>query len=195
MMKIPSGPFAAYIFDCDGTLADSMGLHFEAWTYALRRHQAPFEFTKELFRSLAGVGHLHTVEKFNRDYHCQLDPERVIADKERWMWENLEQVQSIEPVVAFLETVWEKYPCAVASGGERKTVRHIVNCLGLTKKVKTIVTQEDVEKSKPAPDLFLLAARRLGVEPEQCLVFEDSTLGIAAAIEAGMDWVQVPGRF
>ena len=101
------------------------------------------------------------------------------------------QTLPIEPVVELVHQFHGAKPLAVASGGTREIVTKILSALGILKKFDAVITTEDYRQGKPAPDPFLEAARRLGVAPERCLVFEDTTAGIAAAKAAGMQWVLV----
>lgn len=190
---IPEGDFEAYIFDNDGTLALSMGLHFEAWQFAYRNNGAQFTLTRDFAQSLAGVCMLETVRRVNAAFGETLDPEKVVADQEAYYRENLHRVPANEPVAAFARRISQTHPVAVASGGVWDTVTRTLEAIGLREVFNVIVTQDQVRNSKPAPDLFLEAARRLNVRPEKCLVFEDGQLGMQAAAAAGMQAVLVKG--
>lgn len=189
--QLPAREFQGFIFDCDGTLADSMPLHFQAWRAAFTAHQAPFEFTWELFMRRAGKTLEVTVAELNHEFGVALDPDAVSAVQRRSYAELLPQVGPIEPVVEFLRAVAAKAPVAVASGGDLPTVRTTLEALGVLPLLPVIVTAADVARGKPAPDMFLLAAQKIGVSPRDCLVFEDSLLGIEAAEAAGMGAVLV----
>ncbi|MEZ5300394.1 MAG: HAD family phosphatase [Verrucomicrobiales bacterium] len=190
-LQIPPGNFAGYIFDHDGTLSLSMHVHFDAWIYAYRKNGATFELTRELAQSFAGVGMHETVEIMNQRFGTRMDPLRVVADQEDYYLANLDKVVPYAPVVEFARRVAATHPVSVASGGVRDTVIKTMQAIGIADLFPVVVTQEDVTRSKPAPDLFLLAAERMGVPPAQCLVFEDSRLGIQAAEAAGMKAVFV----
>lgn len=192
-LEIPDRPFDGYIFDNDGTLALSMRLHFEAWQFAYGNNGARFTLTREYAQSLAGVCMLETVRRVNVDFGEALDPERVVADQEEFYRSNLHRVPLNPPVVAFAKRVARTHPVAVASGGVWETVTRTLEAVGLRDLFQAIVTQDQVERSKPAPDLFLEAARRLKVDPERCLVIEDGQLGVQAAQAAGMEVVLIEG--
>jgi len=183
---LPPGDFEGYIFDHDGTLALSMHVHFDAWVDAFARNGATFPFTRELAQSYAGVGMHETVEILNRRFGCALDPATIVRDQEAYFFAHLHRVVAYAPVVDFARRVARTHPVSVASGGVRETVTRTMEAVGLMELFPVIVTQDDVTRSKPAPDLFLLAAERMGVDPTRCLVFEDSRLGIRAAEAAGM---------
>ena len=100
----------------------------------------------------------------------------------------------IEPVVEVARRVARTYPVAIASGGPREVVRRSLDLAGLAPLFKVVVSADDVVHGKPSPDMFLLAARQMGVEPTQCLVFEDAEPGMRAAEAAGMKWVRVASR-
>ena len=182
-------PFRGAIFDCDGTLADTMPLHYQAWVTALAERGA--EFSEQLFYDLGGVPTVDIVRILNDRFGYTLDPEEVAHAKEVLYEELLPQATPISRVVALVHEYHGRYPLAVASGGLRRLVDQTVHALGLTDHFHAICTAEDVEHGKPNPDLFLLAASRIGVAPEDCIVFEDSELGLEAARRAGMQPVDV----
>ena len=186
-MDIPKGDFEGFIFDHDGTLSLSMHVHFDGWIDSFKKNGGNFEFTREIAQSYAGVGMHDTVEILNERYGCQMNPVQVVHDQEAYFFANLDQVKPYVPVVNFArQQAAEGRPISVASGGIRKTVIRTMEAINIADLFDIIITQDDVEKSKPAPDLFLLAAKRMGVAPDKCLVFEDSHLGIQAAELAGM---------
>ncbi len=191
-MNIPKGEFDAYIFDHDGTLSLSMHVHFDGWIESFRKNGGNFEFTREIAQSYAGVGMHDTVKILNDRFGCEMDPEQVVLDQENYFFNNIERVKPYHPVVNFAKKCKaEGKPIAVASGGVKETVVMTMNQIGITDLFDVIVTQDDVNNSKPAPDLFLLAAERMNIKPNKCLVFEDSQLGIEAANKAGMKSVFV----
>ena len=194
MINLSNYSFKALIFDCDGTIADTMPLHYLSWVYAFNKNRARFPFSKQDLMSMAGVGLHDTIEYLNKKHAEFLDPITVAADKERYYVEHLEQVGIIPEVGEVIRDYEGKLPMAVASGSHRETVIKTLDRIGLTSKFDAIVTQDDVKNGKPAPDLFLLAAEKMGVEPTDCIVFEDSELGIQAAKTAGMSSVKIESR-
>jgi len=189
-LDLPEHPFKAYIFDCDGTIADTMPLHFQAWTRALE--ELGGSFPEELFYSWGGKPTYVIIEQLNEKFGTALDPVPSAELKESYFEALIPEVLPIEPVVALVKQFHGTAPMAVASGGHREIVIKTLEALKLMPYFETIVGMEDVERGKPAPDPFLEAARRLGVNPEDCLVFEDSPTGIEAARAAGMQYVFVP---
>jgi HAD superfamily hydrolase (TIGR01509 family) len=188
---LPQQTYAAYIFDCDGTLADTMPLHHRAWERALRDHGAAFRFSWELFVSRAGMTLEQTVVELARQFDVALDPQ-AIALAQRRHFELLEpEMQPVADVVHFARSVARTHPVSVASGSLRATVDRTLARLGLLDLFPVVVTPEDVERGKPEPDMFLRAAELMGVSPQRCLVFEDGEMGIEAARRAGMDVVRV----
>ena len=184
--------YGGYIFDCDGTLADSMVVHHRAWLAALEQHgAAELDFNWELFTSRAGMTLPNTVRELNAQFGLSLDPEGVTASQRVEYERFLPTVQPIAEVVELALRVAKTHPVSVASGGERKVVLRTLELIGLSQTFPVVVTAEDVTHGKPAPDMFLLAAERMGVAPEDCVVFEDSVLGLQAAKLAKMASVLV----
>ena len=182
-------PFRGAIFDCDGTLADTMPLHYRAWVAALAERSA--EMSEELFYDLGGVPTADIVRILNDRFGYTLDVEETAAAKEALYEELLPQAQPVERVVALVREYEGRYPMGVASGGIRRLVEKTVNALGLSPFFTAVCTAEDVERGKPELDLCLLTAVRVGVPPEECVVFEDSDLGLEAARRAGMQGVDI----
>jgi len=187
---LPPGPFDAYIFDCDGTLADTMPLHYRAWCAALREYQA--EFPEALFYELGGVPTERIIEILNERHGHHIPVHEAYERKEALFRELIPHITPIEPVVELVHQFHGRHPLAVASGGARDIVTRTLAGLGILDKFQAIVTAEDCQRGKPAPDPFLEAARQLGVTPSRCLVFEDTSTGIAAAQAAGMQYILVP---
>ena len=193
-LDFPDGDFAGYIFDCDGTLVDTMPLHYRAWNIAMQRSGLNGELSEELFYSLGGVPTRWVAELLGQHYRLTLDPDHVFVEKEEIFLELQGELKVIEPVAQFAREVAKRAPVSVASGGPKPIVRQTLERVGLIDLFPIVITPEDVVHGKPAPDMFLLAAERMGVEPARCLVFEDADPGVRAAQAAGMKWVYVPSR-
>ena len=193
-LDIPPGDFAGYIFDLDGTLVDTMPLHYRAWDEAMRAVGLKCQLDEELFYSLGGVPTLKVAELIGKHYGLTVDPHAVFDHKESLFKALQKDAKLIEPVVAIARRVSATHPTAIASGGPRDIVREMLRIAGLAPLFKVVVTPEDVVNGKPAPDMFLLAAKKMGLAPEKCLVFEDAEPGMRAAEAAGMQWVCVPSR-
>jgi len=193
-LDIPAGEFAGYIFDLDGTLIDTMPLHYRAWNKAMQSVGLKVQLDEELFYSLGGVPTRRVAELMAKHYGLSVDAEAVFHHKEALFQEIQQDAQLIEPVVEFARRASLTKPVSIASGGPRDIVRRSLEISGLAPLFKVVITPEDVEHGKPAPDMFLLAAKRMGVPPTQCLVFEDAEPGMRAAEAAGMKWVRVPSR-
>jgi HAD superfamily hydrolase (TIGR01509 family) len=189
-LTLPPGDFAAYIFDCDGTLADTMPTHYKAWCTALGEHAR--DFPEALFYELGGVPTSRIVEILNERHGHSLPVNETVAVKEALFLELSHEIAAIEPVVALARKYHGIKPLAVASGGHRRIVMNTLRALGIADLFQAIVCSEDYQRGKPSPDPFLEAALQLDVAPERCLVFEDTATGIAAATAAGMQSVLVP---
>jgi beta-phosphoglucomutase family hydrolase len=193
-LDIPDGDFAGYIFDLDGTLVDTMPLHYRAWDEAMRAVGLKCPLDEELFYSLGGVPTLKVAELIGKHYGLAVDPHVVFDHKESLFKALQKDAKLIEPVVAIARRVAATHPVSIASGGPRDIVQRMLELAGLAPLFKVVVTPEDVVHGKPAPDMFLLAAKKMGVAPERCLVFEDAEPGMRAAVAAGMKFVRVPSR-
>jgi HAD superfamily hydrolase (TIGR01509 family) len=193
-LAIPPGEFAGFIFDLDGTLIDTMPLHYRAWNEAMQRAGLTCKLDEEFFYSLGGVPARRVTELFAKRYGRQFGEVRILREKEVLFAGLQADAKLIAPTVEFARRVAATHPVAVASGGPRKVVLQSLKICGLKSLFSIVVTSDDVAHGKPAPDMFLLAAKRMHVAPEKCLVFEDAAPGILAAKAAGMRWVRVPSR-
>jgi len=195
-LDIPDGDFAGYIFDLDGTLIDTMPLHYKAWDEAMRKHGLNGTLDEDLFYSLGGVPTVRVAEVIGAHYGLKIDPLAVEHTKEALFLTMLEAVDHIVPVVAFARRVAVTHPVSIATGGMPEIALPALKATRLDGLFKIVVTPRDVApgRGKPAPDMFLLAAQKMGVSPTQCLVFEDAEPGIQAALAAGMRVVRVPSR-
>ena len=191
-LKFPEPGYKALIFDLDGTLVDSMPAHFRAWCLALADHGSPGVFPEDVFYAMGGRPTRDIVEIINGDRGLHLDPGGVAMSKKRHFMKELGAIELIGEVSEFAEKNRGKVPMAVASGGSRVVVEKTLQIVGISDWFDEVVSCDEVENGKPAPDVFLEAASRLGVAPEDCVVFEDGRAGIEAALAAGMKVVTVP---
>jgi len=189
-LPIPERKFGAYLFDLDGTIADSMPLHLITWQQAVR--EAGGEFPAELFWAWGGVPLPKTVEMLNERFGYHMNPAEVVHRKEQLYLEMIDKVRPIASVAAHITEQHGKIPMAVVSGSPCLTITKTLEALHLDKCFDAVVGAEDYKNGKPDPEPFLTAARMLKVAPADCLVFEDAELGIKAAEAAGMSWVRVP---
>jgi HAD superfamily hydrolase (TIGR01549 family) len=179
----------ALIFDCDGTLADTMPLHWLAWQAITSRHNVIFP--EDRFYALGGVPSRHILQMLREEQRLSIDPIAVSREKEEEYLKLMAQVGPIHEVVEIAKEHAGKLPMAVASGGTKPVIEKVLRHLEIRDLFGAVVTSEDVLHQKPAPDIFLEAARRLGVAPEHCRAYEDTDLGLTAIRTAGMDAVDV----
>jgi beta-phosphoglucomutase family hydrolase len=190
-LVIPDREFDGYIFDCDGTLADTMPLHFRAWTRIIR--ELGGLFPEELFYQTGGKPTEQILEMLRDEHGLRVDDVKKAAQrKEEYFLELIHEVTPIEAVVQVARRWYGIKPLAVASGGFHRQIDLTLDTLGIRPLFTTVVCVEDYARGKPFPDPFLVAAQRLKVPPESCVVFEDSLLGVQAAAAAGMECVFVP---
>jgi HAD superfamily hydrolase (TIGR01509 family) len=181
----------AVLFDCDGTLVDTMPAHHESWQETLNEIRVNENLDYHRFCMLGGMaGHL-VAKEICEWFSLELDP-MALAMRKRAIFLEKDQVHPPIPVIAaFARRVAATHKVAVVSGGHRPAVESALLSAGLRELFEVIVTPEDVEHGKPAPDMYLLAAEKLGVDPADCLVLEDGPPGVEAAKSAGMRVVVV----
>lgn len=196
ILDIPEGDFAGYIFDCDGTLVDSMPLHFRAWTASFQHHGAPWDWSEDDFYGHAGVPDREIVGLLNDRHGSDICADSIHEYKLEWYMERMEQ--ELTPVEAVADQVRkcldEGIAISIGTGSDIALVEPSLRCTGLWDYFDIIITPAEVKRGKPEPDIFLLAAEKMGIPPAQCLVFEDGQAGIQAATAAGMKSVFVDSR-
>lgn len=191
-LDIPPGRFSAFLFDCDGTIANSLPVHLKAWNRALAHWNA--EFPLEEFYAWGGIPVPKTVAMLNEYLGLAMDVEKVTLDREKAYFDLIATVQAHSEVEAFIRSQHGKSPMAVVSGSPRASVEKTLRQLSLWSFFDVIVGAEDSKQGKPSPEPYLTAARLLNVEPAACLVFEDAEPGVQSAIAAGMKYVRIPQR-
>jgi HAD superfamily hydrolase (TIGR01509 family) len=189
-LKLPEGAFDAYLFDCDGTIADSMPLHYVAWRKALGEWKCEFE--EKLFYAWGGRPTAEIIATLNQTHGLSMPVDSVARRKEVFYLEMLPELKAVPEVLEHIEAQHGRIPFAVVSGSARDSVTASLEVLKLLDRFDALVCAGEYQMSKPHPEAFLLAASKLGVAPEACLVFEDTKMGIQAATAAGMASVKVP---
>jgi HAD superfamily hydrolase (TIGR01509 family) len=189
-LKLPPGSFKAYLFDCDGTIADSMPLHYVAWNKALSEWGC--EFNEDLFYAWGGMPVAEIVATLNQRHNLHMPVAEVSRRKEEIYLESLPQLKAVPEVMEHIEARYKQIPFAVVSGSTRDSVTASLRTLHILDRFDALVCAGDYQRSKPDPQPFLMAAEKLGVASESCLVFEDTDMGIQAATAAGMASVKVP---
>jgi beta-phosphoglucomutase family hydrolase len=177
------------IFDCDGTLADTMPLHWRAWQMITKRHN--LHFPEDRFYSLGGVPSRDILKMLAKEQGRSLDHIAIAHEKEEAYVPLMAQAEPIHAVVEIAKAHHGKIPMAVASGGTQKIICQVLEQLKIRHFFDAVVTNEMVKNQKPAPDIFLEAARCIGVPPQFCRAYEDTDLGLQAIRAAGMEAVDV----
>lgn len=188
-LSIPDYPLKAYLFDCDGTVADSMPLHFVAWSNALNEWSCTF--SEEQFYAWGGRPVDEIIRALNEDQSLHMPVAEVIERKEAFYRGMLHDLKAVPEVLEHIERSYGSIPFAVVSGSPRDSVEASLETLGILDRFEFLVCAGEYAKGKPDPEPFLKAATLLNVAPEDCLVFEDADPGIAAAKAAGMQWVKI----
>lgn len=187
--SMPQRDIRGLIFDFDGTLADTMPLHWEAWKVLADRHR--FQFSEERLYAMAGIPSREIIGTLNAEQGLALDALAIAREKEDTYLALLEHVRPIPVIVAIVHAHHGRLPMAVASGGTHRVLDRVLDHLHLRAFFAAVVTSEEVRHQKPAPDIFLEAARRIGVPPGACRAYEDSDLGLQAIEAARMEGVDV----
>jgi len=177
------------IFDCDGTLADTMPLHWRAWQAVTSKYR--LHLPEDRFYSLGGVPSRDILKMLSVEQGIALDHLAVAREKEAEYLPLIAQVEPINTVVGVAREYYGRIPLAVASGGTRRIIEQVLEHLGIRSLFQAIVTSEDVIHQKPASDIFLEAARRIGIAPARCRAYEDTDLGMQAIRAAGMEAIDV----
>ncbi|MBO56408.1 MAG: HAD family hydrolase [Verrucomicrobiales bacterium] len=177
------------IFDCDGTIVDTMPIHYAAWCSTTAKHG--LVFPEERFYALGGVSPFEVLRMLSEEQGVEIDSNAVTYQKEAKYMELIGNAKEIPEVMQIVRDNHGKLPMAVASGGTHETVEGILQQCGIRHYFDAIVTSQDVDNPKPAPDTFLEAARRINVAPEKCRAYEDADMGMKAILAAGMEAVDV----
>ena len=195
-LELPDREYGGYIFDLDGTLIHSMPVHYRAWDAAMQRAGIGQSLDEDLFYSLGGVPTPLVALKLGEHYGIPVDGEEVSHYKEELYLDLINSVELITPVVEFAREIAKSKPVAIATGGAAEVALPALEAVGLREVFSIVVTPADVGegRGKPAPDMFLEAAKHINVPPHECVVFEDAVPGFEAAIAAGMALVKVPSR-
>lgn len=172
------------IFDLDGTLANTMPIHYIAWKNAASKYG--INYTPELFIQMAGIPVYPSVEKINQIFGTSIDPKEMGDAKETEFEKNMHLTPEIKVVTDLVREYHGKIPMAVGTGGSRRLSLKTLEIIGLKGYFDILVTSEDVTNFKPHPETFLRCAELMGVAPSDCEVFEDGILGIQAAQTAAM---------
>ena len=179
----------ALIFDLDGTLADTMPVHYLAWQAALE--PTGLSFPEDKFYSCGGMATKKIVQLLCEEQGIEADADAVAQAKYEAFFPYIEQVIRIDPVVAIAEQYHGKIPMAIATGGRTRPATMIIEKTQIGHLFETVVTADEVSEHKPHPMTYLIAAERLGVDPTKCIAYEDADPGIVSAKAAGMEVVDV----
>ncbi len=177
------------IFDIDGTICDTMPVHFIAWRETAA--EQGIDFTPELFVEVTGIPALQTSQYLKAKFNLDFDEVAFTHLKELRYEQNMHKANPIWPVVKIIKEYKGKLPMACGTGGSQYLAWKTLEIAGVKECFEHVVAAEDVVNHKPFPDTFLKAAELIGVQPSDCEVYEDGQLGLDAAERAGMMWVDV----
>ena len=191
MINIPSH-IRGLIFDLDGTLADTMPIHVQAWAEAGKLYG--LTITGDMILPMAGMPTVAVVPELNKTFDWNLDPVEFRYHKNEAYYRikaDLGKVRTISHNVKIAESYKDNLPMAVGTGSSHENAIVSLNDLGITHWFKGVVGADDIQNPKPAPDTFLKCADMIKVHPRNCLVFEDGPMGIEAAKAAGMQVIDI----
>ena len=175
--------FEALVLDMDGVLADTEPLHVKAWNQALSGVSAEAVYDER--SKLQGMASPDIARELIRTFRLPFTVEELVSRKREIFRSYLQNGLRPFPGLAEELTAWKGFPMALATASPRLETRLMLEHMGLDRRFAAVVTNDDVSRPKPAPDCYLLAARRLQVSPGACVVIEDSLHGIRAALDAG----------
>ncbi|HLF35646.1 MAG TPA: beta-phosphoglucomutase family hydrolase [Cyclobacteriaceae bacterium] len=185
MMELTVDPRArGLIFDLDGTLVDSMPLHYEAWREVCTK--IGFDFTENFFYAHAGMSSDRIFREIRELMNGDFDPDKLSDEKERIYESKIPKLTMIEPVFKIVKDNFSKLPMSIGTGSPSGHSWKAMKAMGLDRYFTIVVGKEEISKPKPAPDTFLKCAEKMNVEPQYCQVFEDGDFGLQAAMAAGM---------
>jgi len=190
-MYLDLSRYQGLIFDMDGTLIDTMPSHLAAWQQAAEHFDIPFD--REWIHSMGGMPSPKITLEVNKRYGMNLDPKTVAQKKMAFFAAITDYGELIPATNEILNRYQGEKKIAVGTGSMSQSAMRLLQGRNLLPLLDTVVTACDVENHKPAPDTFLLAAQRLGLSANECVVFEDTELGKKAAHAAGMDCIMVEG--
>ncbi|WP_412735904.1 HAD family hydrolase [Krasilnikovia sp. MM14-A1259] len=170
MLALPPGDFQAYLFDCDGTITDSMPAHYRAWTQALAEWDC--DFPEDLFYAWGGRTVTDIIEDLNQRHGKAMPVATVASRREVIFQQGLSEIKAVPEVLAHIHDAHRRVPLAVVSGSSRDSVTASLTTLCLLDRFPVLVCADDYTKPKPDPEAYLLAAQLLNVSPDACLVFE-----------------------
>lgn len=181
--------YKGLIFDMDGTLIDSMPAHIQAWRQTCEMYEIPFD--EEWIYSLGGMPSIKTAQQINHRYRQNFDTQRLANTKYHFFDQIEFKGDVIRSTYDLLQEHRESKKVAVGTGSASLNAVPLLESTGILPMLDALVTADNVERHKPFPDTFIEAARRIGLQPEECVVFEDTELGKQAALAAGMDCIMV----
>ncbi len=185
-MKIPEVKphIKALIFDMDGTLLNTIAIHYQAWETVCAKYG--ISVTKAYFFNLTGRPILEIGRQIVQDFQATVEPELLVAEKEALVKANNQPIELIDPIVQLVYNHVGILPMAIGTGSDREKALNMLTRTGLLPYFHCVVSADDVQNHKPHPETFLRCAEQMGIAPEFCQVFEDGPAGITAAQSAGM---------
>lgn len=192
MIKIPQQA-KALIFDLDGTIANTMPNHFLSW----RKAVSPYgiDFNAKLFMELTGMPRTATIEKLNEMFGTKMNPDIVGKVKEDHFKTLVNSTLEIEMVTDVIRKYHTILPMSIGTGSTKNGAKKTLEVIKMQSYFEIVITSDDIINHKPHPETFLKCAELMGVDPKDCVVFEDGILGMNAAEEAGMMVIDVNDYF
>ena len=181
--------FKAIIFDCDGTLVNSAPLHFSSFEVVLKRQGVSLD--RDWYMDRLGFSRHELISELSAENSFSLDIPGAVAESEAQFLLSTNELTEIPEVVEIAKRCYGKLPMAVASSGQKHSVKQSLRHLEIEHFFDHILTAEDVSVCKPDPEIYIAAMAKLQVEPSECLIFEDTNEGLMSAARAGGQTVDV----
>ncbi len=190
------GKIKAVLFDMDGLMVDTEPLHFQAYEKVFTKYGKNFSKEENIKRYI-GTSDVYCAKDMVVRFNLPISAEKLLEEKRQIYKEFIKnQLVAQSGLSSLLTNLSENnYKIAIASSATLEEIETVIKGLDISSQIDDYVSAEEVENGKPAPDVYFLAARKLGINPNECLVLEDSPRGVQAGKSAGMEVFAIPSGY